>query len=52
MKEVFYRLNERQLIERVPGKKGSASAWRLCTGTGGAVEASPVKDGEGPADHG
>ena len=32
MKEVFYRLNKRQLIERVPGKRGNASAWRPYTG--------------------
>lgn len=38
MKEVFYRLAKRNLIERVPGKLGSASAWRKPTGgtpTGG-----------------
>lgn len=28
MKNVFYRLRDRGMIERVPGKKGSASAWR------------------------
>jgi ATP-dependent DNA helicase RecG len=28
MKEVFYRLRDRGLLEQVPGKKGSASAWR------------------------
>ncbi|WP_018391601.1 ATP-binding protein [Ancylobacter sp. FA202] len=28
MKEVFYRLRDRGLIERVPGKKGNAAAWR------------------------
>ncbi|WP_413746552.1 ATP-binding protein [Synechococcus sp. MIT S9507] len=27
MKEVFYRLRDRGLLEQVPGKKGSASAW-------------------------
>jgi hypothetical protein len=32
MKEVFYRLNKRELIERVPGKRGNASAWRPYTG--------------------
>ncbi|QRM27345.1 ATP-binding protein [Microvirga sp. VF16] len=32
MKEVFYRLNKRSLIERVPGKRGNASAWRRYTG--------------------
>ena len=32
MKEVFYRLNRRNLIERVPGKLGNASAWRKFTG--------------------
>ncbi|TEU15338.1 MAG: ATP-dependent DNA helicase RecG, partial [Anaerolineales bacterium] len=28
MKEVFYRLRDRKLIERVPGKAGRSSAWR------------------------
>lgn len=28
MKEVFYRLRNRGLLEQVPGKRGSASAWR------------------------
>jgi len=28
MKEVFLRLAKRKLIERVPGRKGAASAWR------------------------
>lgn len=35
MKEVFYRLAKRNLIERVPGRLGNASAWRNFTGTGG-----------------
>jgi ATP-dependent DNA helicase RecG len=30
MKNVFYRLRDSGLIERVPGKKGAASAWRKC----------------------
>lgn len=29
VKDVFYRLRDREILERVPGKKGSASAWRL-----------------------
>ena len=29
MKNVFYRLRDRELIEQVPGKSGSASAWRM-----------------------
>jgi ATP-dependent DNA helicase RecG len=29
MKEVFYRLNESGLIERVPGKRGASAAWQL-----------------------
>lgn len=48
MKEVFYRLNNRQLIERVPGKQGNASAWRLFTGgnaTGGE-SAAPGTGGD------
>lgn len=28
MKNVFYRLRDSGMIERVPGKKGPASAWR------------------------
>jgi ATP-dependent DNA helicase RecG len=28
VKQVFLDLNARKLLERVPGKKGSASAWR------------------------
>ena len=28
VKEAFYRLRDRGLLERVPGKRGSASAWR------------------------
>jgi ATP-dependent DNA helicase RecG len=28
MKEVFYRLRDRGLIERTPGKSGSAATWR------------------------
>jgi ATP-dependent DNA helicase RecG len=38
MKEAFYRLAKRHLIERVPGKKGNASAWRLYTGEGDTAE--------------
>ena len=30
MKEVFYRLRDRGLVERIPGRQGSASAWRRC----------------------
>lgn len=32
MKEVFYRLRDKKLIERVPGKLGNAAAWRRFTG--------------------
>jgi ATP-dependent DNA helicase RecG len=32
MKEVFLRLAKRNLIERVPGRKGASSAWRKYTG--------------------
>jgi len=32
VKEVFYRLHEAGLIERVPGRKGAAAAWRKTTG--------------------
>jgi ATP-dependent DNA helicase RecG len=28
MKEVFYRLRDSSLIERVPGKSAAAAAWR------------------------
>jgi ATP-dependent DNA helicase RecG len=33
MKEVFYRLRDRNLIEQIPEKKGNASAWRKTTRT-------------------
>lgn len=29
MKEVFYRLRDRGLLEQVPGKLGNKAAWRL-----------------------
>jgi ATP-dependent DNA helicase RecG len=32
MKEVFLRLAKRNLIERVPGRKGASSAWQKFTG--------------------
>jgi ATP-dependent DNA helicase RecG len=44
MKEVFYRLAKRDLIERVPGKRGNASAWRSYTGEGGAEETGADDD--------
>jgi hypothetical protein len=28
MKEVFKKLNKRNIIERVPGLKGNKAAWR------------------------
>lgn len=31
VKEVFYRLRDQNLIERTPGKRGSASTWRKKT---------------------
>jgi ATP-dependent DNA helicase RecG len=37
MKEVFYRLAKRGLIERVPDKLGNLSAWRLATGGTGTA---------------
>jgi ATP-dependent DNA helicase RecG len=61
MKDVFLRLKKRKLIEPVPGKKGSASAWRKFTGstptgeeeagdeeereTGGSLFATPEEEG-------
>jgi len=33
MKDVFYRLRDRELIERVPGKEGPSAAWRLKGGS-------------------
>lgn len=33
MKNVFYRLRDRGLLERVPGKQGNAAAWRLVVQT-------------------
>jgi ATP-dependent DNA helicase RecG len=41
MKEVFYKLDRRNLIERVPGKRGNASAWRKHTGESGTGDAGP-----------
>jgi ATP-dependent DNA helicase RecG len=35
MKDVFYRLQKAGKIEPVPGKRGSASAWRRTTGAAG-----------------
>jgi ATP-dependent DNA helicase RecG len=32
VKDVFISLNKRKMLERVPGKKGNASAWRRWTG--------------------
>jgi ATP-dependent DNA helicase RecG len=37
MKEVFLRLKKRNMIEPVPEKKGSASAWRKFTGSNGDI---------------
>lgn len=34
MKDVFYRLRDKKMIERVPGKRGNAAAWRKYTGEG------------------
>ncbi len=34
MKDVFLALKKRGLIEQVPGKRGSAYAWRKTTGGG------------------
>jgi ATP-dependent DNA helicase RecG len=35
MKEVFLRLAKRDLIERIPGRKGASSAWQKFTGEKG-----------------
>lgn len=40
MKLVFLRLAQRNLLERIPGRKGVSSAWRKRTG-----EAVKNKDG-------
>jgi ATP-dependent DNA helicase RecG len=37
VKQAFWDLQARNLLERVPGKKGSASAWRKYTGGGDIV---------------
>jgi ATP-dependent DNA helicase RecG len=34
VKDVFYRLRDARKLERVPGRKGSASAWRRPIGNG------------------
>jgi len=49
VKRVLLDLNARKMLERVPGKKGSASAWRSYTGywEEHAEEAPPVEEDEG-----
>lgn len=42
MKEVFYRLAKRELIERVPGRKGASSAWQKYIAVKN-VDLSPAK---------
>lgn len=42
MKEAFYRLAKRGLIERVPDKQGSASAWRKATGDAANTDPTPT----------
>ena len=48
VKQAFLDLAARKLIERVPGKKGSASAWRPYTGNADSGQAAEVnfEDGE------
>jgi ATP-dependent DNA helicase RecG len=43
MKDVFISLAKRKLLERVPAKKGSASAWRKYTGS---IESAAMDDEE------
>lgn len=45
MKDAFYRLKKREMIEPVPGKRGNASAWRSYTGT---VVDDPEDEAEEP----
>jgi ATP-dependent DNA helicase RecG len=45
MKEVFYRLRDKNLIERVPGKRGNAAAWRKIS----AADSSSATTGSTPA---
>jgi ATP-dependent DNA helicase RecG len=46
VKQAFLDLAARRLIERVPGKRGSASAWRLYTGTTQTDDEESVDLGE------
>jgi len=55
MKDVFLSLNRRQMIERVPDKKGRNAAWRKWTGFGADADgdddfvASATTDSEEPS---
>jgi ATP-dependent DNA helicase RecG len=42
MKEVFYDLRDTRVIERVPGKAGNKSAWRLLETTTSAERREPM----------
>lgn len=44
VKQIFLDLNKRKLLERVPGKKGNASAWRKHTGYWDNVAAEALKE--------
>lgn len=46
MKDVFYRLRDKKLIERVPDKKGNAAAWRKWTGEEPEIEDPELDLGE------
>lgn len=49
MKEVFLRLNKRNLIERVPEKLGNLAAWRKFTGGGnGATNGDELASSDDP----
>jgi len=47
VKQVFLDLQARRMIERVPGKKGNASAWRKYTGHGVNNESEGMQEALG-----
>ena len=44
MKEVFYRLAKRALIERVPGRLGASSAWQKLSTAQNLDHLSPAQE--------
>jgi len=50
MKNVFYRLRDRGLIEPVPGRVGFSAAWRKPTSSSDRTSFLPARDDRGPSD--